>query len=137
MDRIMDTLRRLGTNFQRAMGRFMMGRYGVDRLNMVILMSGMVAALASTLLRRTIVGMVLWLFSYGCMFLAIFRLLSRNTYKRYQENRRYLTLRDRFRDRQNRYFSCPNCRQVVRIPRGKGKVAITCPKCRKRFIKKT
>ncbi len=137
MDRIMDALQRLGTKFRLAMGRFMMGRYGVDRLNMVILVVGMVAGLLSTFLRGSWVGLVLWLFSYGCMFWAIFRLLSRNTYKRYQENRRYLTLRDRFRDRQNRYFSCPKCRQVVRIPRGKGKVAITCPKCRERFIKKT
>lgn len=137
MDRIMDTLQRLGTKLRLAMGRFMMGRYGVDRLNMVILIVGMVAGLLSTFLRGSWIGLVLWLFSYGCMFRAIFRLLSRNTYKRYQENRRYLTLRDRFRDRQNRYFSCPKCRQVVRIPRGKGKVAITCPKCRERFIKKT
>jgi ribosomal protein L37AE/L43A len=44
---------------------------------------------------------------------------------------------DRIKDRRNRYFECPRCRQIVRVPRGKGKIAITCPKCKERFIKKT
>ena len=35
------------------------------------------------------------------------------------------------------YFSCPKCRQSVRVPKGKGKIAISCPKCREKFIKKT
>lgn len=137
MNRFSDMLRRFSMNLNAGMRRFMMGRYGVDRLNMVILGVGLVASLLSAMLRGTWPGFILWGFSYAMMFWAIFRLLSRNTYKRYQENRRFLTLRDRFRDRQNRYFSCPKCHQVVRIPRGKGKVAITCPKCREKFIKKT
>lgn len=137
MNRFSDTLHRLAIRFSAAMQRFMMGRYGVDRLNIVILGAGFVASILSTILRGSVLGVVLWAFSYAMMIWAIFRLLSRNTYKRYQENRRYLTLRDRIRDRKNRYFSCPKCRQVVRIPRGKGKVAITCPKCREKFIKKT
>lgn len=137
MNRFSDMLRRLCDRFTASMRRFMMGRYGVDRLNMTILCIGLGASLLSTFLRRTPVGLFLWAFSYAMMILAIFRCLSRNTYKRYQENRKFLTLRDRIRDRQNRYFSCPKCRQVVRIPRGKGKVSITCPKCREKFIKKT
>ena len=68
---------------------------------------------------------------------SIFRMLSRNTYRRYRENRRFLLLIDRFRDRQHRYFDCPSCRQSVRVPRGKGKIAITCPKCREKFVRKT
>ena len=44
---------------------------------------------------------------------------------------------DRLKDRQNRYYTCPRCRQTVRVPRGKGKIAITCPRCKERFIKKT
>jgi len=46
-------------------------------------------------------------------------------------------LLERLKDRQHRYFSCPRCRQPVRVPRGKGKISITCPKCREKFIKKT
>ena len=74
---------------------------------------------------------------YVLMAIVIFRMLSRNTYKRYQENRKYLTLVERLKDREHRYFDCPRCRQPVRVPRGKGKIAITCPKCREKFIKKT
>ena len=58
-------------------------------------------------------------------------------FNRYQENRRFLLLIDRIKDRNNRYFNCPKCRQTVRVPRGKGKISITCPKCREKFIKKT
>jgi len=55
----------------------------------------------------------------------------------YRENRRFLMLLDRIRDRSHRYYSCPRCRQPVRVPRGKGKISITCPKCSEKFIKKT
>ena len=116
---------------------FMMGRYGTDRLNMVILGVGLVASLLSVVLRAPAVNMVLFLLSYGMMFWAIFRTLSRNTYKRYQENRRFLQLVGRIKDREHRYFDCPKCRQMVRVPRGKGKISITCPRCREKFVKKT
>jgi ribosomal protein L37AE/L43A len=71
------------------------------------------------------------------MIWAIFRSFSRNVYKRYQENHRFLLFFDRLKDRKHKIFQCPRCRQMVRVPRGKGKIAITCPKCRERFIKKT
>ena len=116
---------------------FMMGRYGTDRLNMVILSVGLVASLLSVMFRSTPVNMVLFVLSYGMMFWAIFRTLSRNTYKRYQENRRFLQLVGRVKDREHRYFDCPKCRQMVRVPRGKGKISITCPRCREKFVKKT
>ena len=116
---------------------FMAGRYGTDRLNMVILCVALVASILSAVSGGGLVTVVLWLLSYGLMFWAIFRFMSRNTYKRYQENRRFLMIFDRLKDRQNRYYTCPRCRQTVRVPRGKGKIAITCPRCKERFIKKT
>ena len=116
---------------------FMVGRYGTDRLNMVILGVGLVASLLSVLIKFAPVNLALFFLSYGMMFWAIFRTLSRNTYKRYQENRKFLQFFDRLKDREHRYFDCPKCRQVVRVPRGKGKIAITCPKCREKFVKKT
>ena len=116
---------------------FMVGRYGTDRLNMVILSAGLVTSLLSVLIRFAPVNLVLFLLSYGLMFWAIFRTLSRNTYKRYQENRRFLQLTGRMKDREHRYFDCPKCRQMVRVPRGKGKISITCPRCREKFVKKT
>ena len=116
---------------------FMAGRYGTDRLNMVILSVGLVASLLSVLIKLAPVNLVLFFLSYGMMFWAIFRTLSRNTYKRYQENRRFLQLVGRAKDREHRYFDCPKCRQMVRVPRGKGKISITCPRCREKFVKKT
>ena len=116
---------------------FMAGRYGTDRLNMVILCTGLVASILSMLIRVQPMNLVFWALSYGLMIWAIFRSLSRNTYKRYQENRKFLQFYNRFSDRQHRYFDCPKCRQTVRVPRGKGKISITCPKCREKFVKKT
>jgi ribosomal protein L37AE/L43A len=75
-------------------------------------------------------NLIFWVLSYVLMIYAIWRSLSRNTYKRYQENRKFLQFFDRLKDRQHRYFDCPKCRQPVRVPRGKGKIAITCPRCK-------
>ena len=116
---------------------FMAGRYGTDRLNMVILCAGLVASLLSMILSIAPLNLILWALSYGLMIWAICRSLSRNTYKRYQENRKFLQFYDRLKDRNNRYFNCPKCRQTVRVPRGKGKSSITCPRCREKFIKKS
>ena len=104
---------------------------------MVILGVGLAASLLSVWFPSAPLNMIFFLLSYGMMFWAIFRSLSRNTYKRYQENRKFLQFFNRLKDRQNRYFDCPKCRQVVRVPRGKGKIAITCPRCKEKFVKKT
>lgn len=116
---------------------FMVGRYGTDRLNMVILCAGLAASMISAFSGGTPFGVVCWLLSYGLMFWAIFRCLSRNTYKRYQENRQFLMFFDKLKDRKHRYYTCPKCRQTVRVPRGKGKISITCPRCSEKFIRKT
>ena len=111
--------------------RFMYGRYGMDALGYAIAGTGFVLLL---------VGM----FVPGLNFLSlafliwfIFRSYSRNIAKRRQENGRFLRLIAPIRDRKNKYFRCPQCRQTVRVPRGKGKLAITCPKCGRRFEKKS
>ncbi len=117
--------------------RFMMGRYGTDKLNMAILVIGLIASLLAVFVRLPLLNLILVLLSYGLMGWALFRILSRNTYKRYQENRKYLMLIQRLKDREHRYYDCPRCRQQVRVPRGKGKISITCPKCREKFIRKT
>lgn len=114
---------------------FMMGRYGTDKLNMCLLWSAVIIMVISLFFPKA--SGVLTLVYYGLMFWALYRTFSRNTYKRYQENRKFLSILDRVKDRQHRYFPCPKCRQTVRVPRGKGKIAITCPKCREKFIKKT
>ena len=129
--------RQLTAKLSALLRNFMAGRYGTDRLNMVILSVGLVASLLSVLIKFAPVNLALFVLSYGMMFWAIFRSLSRNTYKRYQENRKFLQLTGRLKDRQHRYFDCPKCRQMVRVPRGKGTISITCPRCREKFVKKT
>ena len=123
--------------FKNRLRQFMSGRYGTDKLNMFILFSGVIISIVAAFLKSALVILILTTLSYALMFWAIFRCFSRNVYKRYQENRKFLMLWDRIKDRQHRYFTCPRCRQPVRVPRGKGKIAITCPKCKEKFIKKT
>ena len=117
--------------------RFMVGRYGTDKLNMAILISALAICLVSGFMRIPLVNLILTAVSYGLMIWAVCRSLSKNTYKRYQENRKYLQFMDRIRDREHRYFICPRCRQNVRVPKGKGKIAISCPRCKEKFIRKT
>ena len=81
--------------------------------------------LGNVVLLNVLLGVVLW------------RMLSRNVRRRARENRRYLTTLERLRDREHCYFVCPKCHQDVRVPKDQGKIAITCPQCRERFIKKT
>lgn len=130
-------LSRLRTRLSQRSRQFMAGRYGTDKLNMAILGLGLLFCLLAMFNRRPMLDLLLTVFSYGLLGLAIFRMLSRNTYRRYRENRKYLQLKDRVKDRQNRYFDCPRCRQTVRVPRHKGKIEITCPKCKEHFVKKT
>ena len=121
-----------------AMRRFMVGRYGTDKLNMAMLGVGLVLSLVTMFVHRPWwLNLSLTLLAYVIMFWCIFRCLSRNTYRRYQENRKYLRFLERIRDREHRYYTCPRCRQPVRVPKGKGKIAITCPRCKEKFIKKT
>ena len=124
-------------NLKAGFRRFMEGRYGSDKLNMAILVVALVMGVAHMLIPFTVVKGILWALSYVLMFWAIFRCMSRNTYKRYQENRKFLQFTTRLKDRQHRYYDCPKCRQVVRVPRGKGKISISCPKCHEKFIRKT
>ncbi len=130
-------LRGLLWKLSQGLRRFMTGRYGTDQLNMVILIGGLAASLLSSLIKLPLISLIFWALSWGLMIWAIWRGLSRNTYARYQENRKYLQLKESIRDREHRYFNCPKCRQRVRVPRGKGKISITCPKCREKFVRKT
>jgi len=137
MNGIGSWFRQFTAKLSAALRQFMTGRYGTDRLNMVILCAGLAASLLSVWIKAAPFNLIFWALSYGLMIWAIVRSLSRNTYKRYQENRKFLQLVNRIKDREHRYFDCPKCRQLVRVPRGKGKIAITCPRCREKFVKKT
>lgn len=129
-------LKQAGASFLDMLRRFMAGRYGHDRLNLTMLVVGCVLCFVQMLVPAGI-GFVLTIVSEALLILSLLRCFSRNTYKRYNENRKFLLMVDRIKDRAHRYYSCPKCRQTVRVPRGKGKIAIICPKCREKFVKKT
>ena len=124
------------------MRRFMYGRYGVDQLNIFLLITAVVITVIAMILSRLgavcrLIGALMSLISYGFLIFYLFRFLSRNLEKRILENRRYLTWKSRILDRQNRYYRCPNCKQTVRVPRDRGKICIKCPKCSEKFIRKS
>ena len=124
----------------------MYGRYGSDQLNMAILVAAVLVSLTNSVLTvflrestvySGIVAPILSVIVYGLLIYSFFRMFSRNIYKRQRENRRFTQLWMRLKDRNNRYFRCPNCKQTVRVPRGRGKICIRCPKCGKKFTRKT
>jgi len=124
--------------------RFMYGRYGYDQLNWFLLILYPVLYLLSVLTR---IGLFNTIGTVGIV-LAIFRVLSRNLAQRRAENARFMQaagpvirwwkLRSTMhRDKNHRYFKCPNCGQQLRVPKGKGKISITCRNCGTRFEKTT
>ncbi len=116
--------------------RFMEGRYGTDKLNMAVLTVGLVLSVVGMFL-SSFLRLSFTLLAYLLLGIALFRCLSRNVYRRYRENLRFLMVLNRFRDKAHKYYVCPRCRQPVRVPKGKGKIAISCPKCQEKFIRKT
>lgn len=130
--------------FRDRLTRFMYGRYGVDQLNRFIMGIVMVSLVLSLFIRHRV---FYWITVIGIM-IAYFRMFSKNIRSRSQENNRYLhatagirqnlaRFKSRSQDKSHCYFKCPSCRQTVRVPRGKGKICITCPKCSREFVKKT
>ncbi len=130
-------MKKFGQRILMALRRFMTGRYGTDKLNTLLLGLGLATCFINLFVWNNTARLIITIVSYAFMILALYRCFSRNTYKRYRENRQYLQLLERIRDKNHRYFTCPKCKQTVRVPKGKGKIAITCPKCKEKFTKKT
>ena len=108
--------RRLGEKLSAGLRHFMAGRYGTDKLNSAILWIGVAACLLTLFIKIPLISLLLTLLSYILMGIAVFRTLSRNTYKRYQENRKFLNLLQRIKDREHRYFSCPGASKLSAFP---------------------
>ena len=124
--------------------RFMYGRYGWDPLNLFLLILGLILYVVDLFVHSSL----LYVLYFVCIVLAIFRMLSKNYARRRAENTKFMTLagpairwfklrRTIHRDREHRYFKCPNCGQQLRAPRGKGKLSITCRNCGVSFEEKT
>ena len=123
------------------MAHFMAGRNGNDNFNLFLLVCEVVLLLLGS-------------FTGGGMFLPAlillgyiyFRMLSRNVYKRQEENSRYLRakykvqsklrlVKERWRD--YKFFVCPACHTTLRVPKGRGKIRIVCRKCGNSFTGKS
>ena len=125
--------------------RIMIGRYGPDNLGVAIIILSLVLYLLYGILGFSLVVYL----SYGLLALSLFRMLSRNIQRRRAENdvfiRYWWPIKTKFNRKranlQNRkthkFFKCPSCRNTLRVPKEKGKLQITCPKCGERFIRKT
>lgn len=134
-----------GDFIMRWLQNFMRGRYGPDQLSFFLLALYLVITIVSSFLRLPILTYLSLILMFWCWF----RILSRKTYKRSAENTKFLrmvfpitsrfhSLKKRFRDRKfYKYYKCPSCKQELRVPKGKGEITITCPKCKTKFDKRT
>lgn len=132
---------RLNTKLQ----KFMVGRYGADELSRFTSTMIMVCLVVSIFTRW---DFVYWL---GIFFIgySYFRMFSKNISARYAENQKFLNIRYKAvakwnltkkhfaESKTHRFFKCPQCKQKVRVPKGRGKICITCPKCKHEFVKKS
>jgi len=124
--------------------RFMVGRYGTDQLNNTMVILYLALYLISIITRWS----VLYWVALVLVFVSLFRCLSRQIDRRRAENARFLQLvgpmkrklknfKVRVRDKDHRYFKCPNCKQQMRVPRGKGRITVHCRSCGATFEEKS
>ena len=123
----------------------MAGRYGADQLSMAMLIAAIVLNVIASITRLLLISSL----SAVLIVLCFYRMFSRNFERRRAENRKFMgfwsRIKNFFRRRQDklrqsrdfRFFKCPNCKNNLRVPKGKGKIYVTCPRCGERFIKKT
>ena len=125
--------------------QFMIGRYGTDGLNQFLSIASLVLLLIAIVSR---INLFTWL-GVALLVFCYYRTFSRNISKRTEENYKFYTLKDRVNGKfrglkeqwANRkiyhYYRCPQCRQKLRVPRGRGRIQISCPRCGTQFIKKS
>ena len=129
---------------------FMIGRYGaysggLDTLSKWLFFASLGLTVTGIFLpHMSIARLIVNAVALGLFALVIFRFLSKNINARVQANMKFIRLLDNVliilnikSEGDKRIFRCPKCRAKVRVPKGKGKIRITCPKCRHEFIKKT
>jgi len=138
--------------------KWFQGRYGFDSLSRTLVLAGLLVSIISWFFGRAsagvyyaLRGVVLALIAF-----ALFRMLSRNFYARQQELARYMRIEyavkswfgglrmkgqnaanRRAERKQYKYLACPQCMQKLRVPRGKGRIRVTCSKCGNRFEAKS
>ncbi len=133
--------------FREKLVRFMYGRYGFDQFGRFLMLAGLIFGVLCMFLRFLPSHIPYYICSFLNSFfyvVAVFRILSRNTYKRTLENEKYLRIKARvtplfeektksIRDRNYIYKKCPTCSAKLRLKRIKGKHITKCPKCGQKF----
>lgn len=122
--------------------RFMYGRNGIDQLGLAVVWACLILDILTMFLsgRFPLLGTILYWVSMAAWVYALFRVFSKNLNKRRAENQRWLnwwwkvkssrsSAKARHADKDHKYFTCKNCGTICRVPAGKGKIIITCPKC--------
>lgn len=117
---------------------FMRGRNGVDELNRMLMYAVLIVYALSVLFRA---GILYYLAFFGMLYM-LYRALSKNLYVRREENRKYVTWMETNRIKMEqrkdyKIFRCKGCGRNIRVPRGKGKIEVTCPMCGKKTIHRT
>ena len=138
-------LRQFGYQMHMMMAQLLYGRNGFD--NMARFCNTMaILLLVVNIFAQSVVIYFIWVAFFGY---SLFRVFSKNVPKRYAENQKFLKITEmprsymklvrlQWRDRSvSRYYICKCCHQQIRVPKGKGRIEIRCPKCGERFIKKT
>ena len=124
--------------------RFMSGRYGADQLGMTMLWTALILSIAGSL-----AGLgILTILADVLLVVMFVRMLSKDRYRRQNENQIYLQKTYKVRtavsewvnrvknSKKYRYFTCPKCKKRLRVPRGVGSITITCKDCGTKFDKK-
>lgn len=130
-----------------ALARFMYGRNGVDQLGWAMVVLGVLMNLVSSLVRIPVIVSAIAYVSLALWVAIFYRMFSRNLEKRRRENARFMTwwgpkqngmrgAKARRADKMHKYVRC-TCGTYCRVPRGVGKVELTCPKCGAKRIVKT
>ena len=132
-------------NWKNKMMQFMQGRYGADQMGQMLSAVSMVFLIISLFSRNQ----VWFLLAVIGIVYNYFRMFSKNISKRYAENQKYLKMTAGIRRKLDSWksqlaqrkiyhiYRCPGCKQKIRVPRGRGKIEIRCPKCNTRFVKKS
>ena len=120
---------------------FMAGRNGVDQLSRFLNLVSLVFLIVSLFIPHDLTRFIVSSVGIGIMVYSYFRIFSKNYPARNKENQWFCSLRygrsKTTNKKTHKIFKCPKCAQKIRVPRHKGKICITCPKCRTEFIKKT
>ncbi len=130
-------------NLNEKLNSFFRGRYGNDNMNRFLLIVVIVFTFTYAISKWLIFDIA----TTALIVYIIFRMMSRNYSKRAAENKKYLELSEPVRIMinnlrpaskvPNKVFFCPVCRQKLRVPKGKGKIEIVCPKCHNNFVKRS